>query len=86
MELVKHKIVHKMKVNITKTLYRNKCRCELNLYGSGYHPVVVYCEHGNKISGSTEGIIILPAVLYGCEAWCLTLREERRLKFSRIEC
>jgi hypothetical protein len=25
-------------------------------------------------------IIILPLVLYGCEAWSLTLREERRLK------
>ena len=26
------------------------------------------------------GIIILPAVLYGCEAWSLTLREERKLR------
>jgi hypothetical protein len=24
--------------------------------------------------------VILPVVLYGCEAWSLTLREERRLK------
>jgi hypothetical protein len=24
--------------------------------------------------------IIFPVVLYGCEAWSLTLREERRLK------
>jgi hypothetical protein len=24
--------------------------------------------------------IILPAVLYGCKVWCLTLREEYRLK------
>jgi hypothetical protein len=24
--------------------------------------------------------IILPAVLYGCESWCLTLREEHRLR------
>jgi hypothetical protein len=24
--------------------------------------------------------IILPVVLYGCETWSLTLREERRLK------
>jgi hypothetical protein len=24
--------------------------------------------------------IILPVVLYGCEAWYLTLREERRLR------
>jgi hypothetical protein len=26
------------------------------------------------------GIIILPAVVYGCETWSLTLREERRLR------
>jgi hypothetical protein len=25
-------------------------------------------------------IIILPVVLYGCETWSLTLREEQRLK------
>jgi hypothetical protein len=24
--------------------------------------------------------VILPVVLYGCEAWCLTLREEHRLR------
>jgi hypothetical protein len=24
--------------------------------------------------------LILPSVLYGCETWSLTLREERRLK------
>jgi hypothetical protein len=27
-------------------------------------------------------IIILPVVLYGCETWSLTLREECRLRFS----
>ena len=28
-------------------------------------------------------IIILPAVLYGCETWSLTLREEHRLRVLR---
>jgi len=28
--------------------------------------------------------IILPVVLYGCEAWSLTLREERKLRVLRI--
>ena len=27
-------------------------------------------------------IIILPVVLYGCETWSLTLREERKLRVS----
>jgi len=26
------------------------------------------------------GTVILPVVLYGCETWSLTLREERRLR------
>ena len=28
--------------------------------------------------------IILPVVLYGCETWSLTLREERRLRVLEI--
>ena len=28
------------------------------------------------------GTIILPIVLYGCETWSLTLREERKLRVS----
>jgi hypothetical protein len=30
----------------------------------------------------THKTIILPAILYGCEAWSLTLREEHRLRVS----
>src|SRR5215469_9468837 len=30
--------------------------------------------------------IILPGVLYGCETWSLTMREERRLMCLRIGC
>ena len=30
--------------------------------------------------------IILPLVLYGCETWSLTLREERRLKLFENRC
>ena len=29
---------------------------------------------------TTYKTIILPILLYGCDGWCLTLREERRLK------
>ena len=32
----------------------------------------------------TYRIIILPVVLYGCETWSLTLREERRLRVFEI--
>jgi hypothetical protein len=33
-----------------------------------------------KTKIKTHKIIILPAVLYGCKTWSLTLREEHRLK------
>ena len=34
----------------------------------------------SHINIKTYGSIILPFVLYGCETWLLTLREERRLR------
>jgi hypothetical protein len=33
-----------------------------------------------------EEYTILPVVLYGCETWSLTLREERRLGCLRTGC
>ena len=33
-----------------------------------------------KLKIKIYGTIILPVVLYGCESWSLTLREERRLR------
>ena len=32
------------------------------------------------VSNKLDRTIILPVVLYGCESWSLTLREERRLR------
>jgi hypothetical protein len=41
-------------------------------------------SHGNGLSETgkirTYKNIILPVVLYGFESWCLTLREEHRLR------
>ena len=34
----------------------------------------------NNLKFKTYNTIILPVVLYGCEAWPRTLREERRLR------
>ena len=34
----------------------------------------------NNLKIKIYGAIILPCVLYGCETWSLTLREERRLR------
>ena len=42
------------------------------------------CYHSNLLSKilkfKIQRIIILPIILYGCETWSLTLREERRLR------
>jgi hypothetical protein len=40
--------------------------------------LLVCCQKNLKIR--IHKIIILPVVLYGCETWSLTLREEHRLK------
>ena len=37
-----------------------------------YIYIYIYCE--------IHRTVILPVVLYGCESWSLTLREERRLR------
>jgi len=37
-----------------------------------------------KIKNKIFRTIILPVVLYGCETWSLTLREERRLRLFEI--
>ena len=38
------------------------------------------CLLSKKSKVNTYKIIILPVVLYGCETWSLTLREEHRLR------
>ena len=38
---------------------------------------IQYSKHGEILKSRT---IILPVVLYGCETWSLTLREERKLR------
>ena len=39
-----------------------------------------------KIKIHVYTTIILPVVLYGCETWSLTLREERRLRVFETGC
>jgi hypothetical protein len=42
--------------------------------------VMVYIHPIKITQTKTYRNIILPVVLYGCETWSLTLREERRLR------
>jgi hypothetical protein len=44
---------------------------------------VLYCQR-NHILWYFNSSIILPVVLYGCETWPLTIREEPRLRVFEI--
>jgi hypothetical protein len=40
----------------------------------------VFPTHIKKLKIKTYETVILPVVLFGCESWSLTLREEHRLR------
>jgi len=47
-------------------------------FSCNYGPLIIFYFYG-EIKIKIYRTIILPIVLYGCETWSLTLREERRL-------
>jgi hypothetical protein len=58
-------------------------KCSLNSGNVYYHSVQNLLPSNllsKHIKIKIHRIIILPVVLYGCEAWCLTLNEEHRLR------
>jgi hypothetical protein len=61
-------------------LIQEEIKRRLNSGNACYHSVqkLVCCQKNLKIR--LHKAIILPAVLYGCETWSLTLREEHRLR------
>jgi hypothetical protein len=42
----------------------------------------ILSSHNKKLKIKIYKIVILPVVLYGCETWSVTLREEHRLRVS----
>jgi hypothetical protein len=40
----------------------------------------VFPSHIKKLKFKIYKTVILPVVIYGCDAWSVTLREERRLR------
>jgi hypothetical protein len=52
----------------------------LNFENPSYHSVLLSsCLRAKNLNIKIHGIVIFPTVLYGCETWSLTLREEHRL-------
>jgi len=80
-----------------KGIQRDNCVVRSFVYEAAYanmaYSVLSACYHSvqnplsssllsNKLQIKIYRIIILPLVVYECETWSLTLREERRLRVS----
>jgi hypothetical protein len=64
-------------------------KSRLNLGNTCYHSVQSLLSSSllsRNVEVKVYKPIILPAVLYGCETWSLTLREEHRLRSLRTRC
>jgi hypothetical protein len=71
-----------------KSNIQDKIKSRLNS-GNAYSHSVQNLLSSHLISKKLKITIyktILPVVLYGCEIWTLTLREEGRLRFLKTEC
>jgi hypothetical protein len=66
-----------------KNLIQADIKRRLNLGNACYHSVQnLSSSHllSKNVKIRIYKIVILPVVLYGCESWSLTLREEHRLR------
>ena len=70
--------------NLTnKKSIQEEIKSRLESGNTCYHSVQYLLSSGllaKNLKFKIYRIIILPVVLYGCETWSLTLREERRLR------
>ena len=73
-----------MGVTVTNTNdMQEEIKCRINMGNACYYSLEkILSSHllSKKFKIKTYKTIILPVVLYGCETWSLTLREEHRLK------
>jgi hypothetical protein len=67
----------------TQNLIQEEIKRRLNSGNACYHSVQNLVSSGN-IKIRIYKIIILPVVLYGCETWSLTLREEHRPRVFEV--
>ena len=64
-----------------KVLFRSKIKCRLKAGNSCYYSIQTLLSSrllSKNLKIKIYKTIILPVVLYGCETWSLTLREERK--------
>jgi hypothetical protein len=68
---------------IDQNCIHEEVKSRLNLGNACYHSVqslLLFCLLSRNVKVKMYKTIILPVVLYGCETWSLTLREEHRLR------
>jgi hypothetical protein len=53
-----------------------------NAYSQSVQNHLCSCLLSKDLKNKIYKTIVLPVVLYGCETWCLTLREEHKLRVS----
>jgi hypothetical protein len=61
----------------------SEIKSRLNSGNACYYSVQIFClpvSYKRNLKIKIYKTVILPAVLYGCETWSLTLREEHRLR------
>jgi hypothetical protein len=66
-----------------KNCIHEEIKSRLNSGNACYHSVqsiLSSCLLSRNVKVKIYKTIILPVVLYGCETWCLMLREEHRLR------
>ena len=71
------------KILTNKNYIQEEIKCRLKSRSDCYHSVRYLLSSSlllQNLKIKIYRIIILPIVLYGCETWSLTLREERRLR------
>ena len=62
---------------------REEIKCRINMGNACYYSLEKILSSrllSKKLKVNRYKTIILPVVLYGCETWSLTLREEHRLR------
>ena len=71
-------------VTVTNTNnIRQEIKCRINMGNECYYSLEKILSSrllSKQLKVKTYKTIILPVVLYGCETWSLTLREEHRLR------
>ena len=79
MEKFKYLVVTVTNTNGT----REEIKRRINMGNACYYSldkILSFHLLSKKLKFNTNKTIILPVVLYGCETWSLTLREEHRLR------